>query len=559
MKRAPGILILAAAAACAAWLAACANRVAGGGDATETGNARIRGVVVTEDGLPARGAEVTVLPSDYDPVRGQAVPDSLRDTTDAQGRYRFTKLADGEYNVAATHPGTRARLSIYGITLAEDSVEVPADTLHAPGAISMPLPETLDSGVGWVYIPGTQFRKRVDSELRISGSILIDSVPAGLVPSVVYTKGEADSRPIVLARGVPVAKMQTTWVDAFATWPFKRKLILNTATGAAATSKAQRDFPLLVRLAAPAFDFSKARAGGADLRFSGANGMPLAHEIETWDAVAGKADVWVRVDTIHAGRATQAITMHWGESASAGKPKARAVFDTLAGFAGAWHLGEEAADTVANGLYKDATGAGSHGNDRVRNASRTGVIGAGHGIDSGDYIEAVAPSKLLHLKKEFMLSCWYRATGAGFGPAGGEILNVGDNFGVRVYRDSGMHVWYWPKVPPAGAKTPWYSASAEVPFTLDGQWHLITGGFDGKSLRLYADGKEIATAPAEDEVGLQFKVNVTLGKHGAEKQGYEFQGDLDEAQVHSRNRDADWVKLAFENQRPGSGFPAFAP
>jgi hypothetical protein len=410
-----------------------------------------------------------------------------------------------------------------------------------------------------VYIPGTQIRKRVDSEVRIAGTIVMDSVPAGVVPMVAYTKGEADSKVIVLARKVSVAKMQVTYVDAYAMWPHSRKLILNTAAGAAATSRTQRDFPMLVRLAAPAFDFSQTISGGADLRFSAANGTPLSREIETWDSAGGKADIWVRVDTVHAGRAGQAITMHWGATTAAGPSRGRPVFDTLAGFAGVWHLGEEAADTTTDRLYKDATGAGSDGNDRILNKSRAGAIGAGHGLDSGDYMEAAKPSEGLKLKSAFTLSCWYRATGKGMGPAGGEILNVGDNFGIRVYRDSGMHVWYWPKEQPPELKSPWYSASTSTGYALDGQWHLLTGTFDGKTLRLYGDGKEIANAPAENLVGLQFPVNVTLGKHGYQKRGYEFQGDLDEPQVHSRSRDADWVKLSFENQRPGSGFPAFAP
>ena len=48
------------------------------------------------------------------------------------------------------------------------------------------------------------------------------------------------------------------------------------------------------------------------------------------------------------------------------------VFDTAAGFAGVWHLGEEAADTVANGLYRDATPAGNHGNDRIASTGNAG-------------------------------------------------------------------------------------------------------------------------------------------------------------------------------------------
>ena len=149
--------------------------------------------------------------------------------------------------------------------MAADSVIVPKDTLHAPGAMSVPLPETLDSGVGYVCIPGTTFRVRVDSEIRITGKVLLDSLPQGLMPSVVYTKGDVDSRPIVLATDVPVHKSKVTYLSAYAAWPKSAKLVLNTTGTGIVISKDQRDFPLLVRLSAPDFDFSKAAAGGADL------------------------------------------------------------------------------------------------------------------------------------------------------------------------------------------------------------------------------------------------------------------------------------------------------
>ena len=80
---------------------------------------------------------------------------------------------------------------------------------------------------------------------------------------------------------------------------------------------------------------------------------------------------------LRAGDASQAITMHWG-NVSAAKPKyLLPVFDTPFGVAAAWHLGEEAADTVTDGLYQDATGAGNNGNDRLRNTSVTGEIAGG--------------------------------------------------------------------------------------------------------------------------------------------------------------------------------------
>jgi hypothetical protein len=539
-------------------LAACVDRLASGGDATETGNARVSGVVRGEDGRSAAGAEVVLVPSDFDPTEGVPVPDSLKDTTDAEGRSRFARTVAGRYNVLALDRASRARLSVWGVNLGNDPVKVPDAILHAPGSLSIPVPESPDSGIGWIFVPGTLLRVRIDSEVRYAGKVVLDSVPAGVVPGVSFARS-AGAPSQAIAREVAVGKGETTSVDAYGTWPHAMRLILNTAGGPTGLAGDLYDFPLLVRLTSPAFDFSQAAPDGSDLRFSAADGSPLPREIESWDPVSGQAAIWVRVDTVHAGRADQSITLHWGPSPAAGPMRTRQVFDTLKGFAGVWHLGEEAADTVANALYKDATGAGSDGDDRIGNASRAGVAGAGHGLDSGDFIQTARTSPGLRLTRAFTLSGWFRTDGKKLGMNGGEILSVADNYGLRVQRDSALQMWYWPPSPPPSSGKEWYYVLAKPPGILDGQWHLVTGVFDGAALRLFCDGKEFGITATADPPGLQFPMNVTIGKHGNGKRNFEYAGDLDEARVHSLARSADWIRLEFENQKPGSGFPSFGP
>ena len=553
MKR--GVFIAGALAA-ALGLAACIDRLASGGDATEAGNARISGVVLGEDSLPVAGAEVVILPSDFDPLTGGPVPESLKVITDSHGQYRFLSLAAGEYNVLAHDSAGRRRLAIWGVRLDVDSVKVPADTLHASGSLCIPLPETLDSDSGWIYLPGTLLRTRINSELRLAGKVRIDSVPAGTVPIIAFARYPGGPA-LLLARNVVVGKAQVSTVDAYALWPYSRKVLLNTATGATALSRDLRNFPLLVRLAAPSFDFTQAGSGGSDLRFSTADGTPLAREIESWDAVAGKAAVWVRLDTLHAGQADQYITMHWGPSPAVGILGGRAVFDTLAGFAAVWHLGEDAPDTVANGLYKDATGAGSDGDDRIANTSRVGAIGLGHGLDSGDYIQAPRVSRGLKPTNGFTISAWFHAEGRKLGALGGDIASVGDNYGIRVMRDSVFQIWYWSPNPSTAGPPIWSYLSAKVPEALDGRWHSIMGGFDGFALRLYCDGREVGQTAISAPMSMHLPLRVTLGKHGLGMPGYEFAGGLDEVEIHSVARGADWARLIYENQMPASVFPAF--
>src|SRR5690606_26321008 len=331
----------------------------GGGDSTETGNA-LSGRIVMEDGLPAAGTEVQVLPSDFDPVDFPSVPDSLRTMTDGQGRYRFSRLQAGRYNVLARHSGSGKRLAIFDILLADASLGVPEEQLLSPGALSIPLPETPDSGGGHVYIPGTNYRVRVDPAMRVEGRVLLDSLPQGLMPALAYVGDDAGNEPIVLAEDIVIRGNEHTRVNAYARWSYSATLSLNTSETGVSLTKDFRDFPLLVRLESPAFDFSRAGPGGADLRFAKEDGMPLAFEIETWDPEAGRAAVWVRLDTLRAGSASQSITMHWGAADFFPAGSRRAVFDTAAGFAGVWHLSEESPDTTADGLYRDAAGFGNH-------------------------------------------------------------------------------------------------------------------------------------------------------------------------------------------------------
>lgn len=77
--------------------------------------------------------------------------------------------------------------------------------------------------------------------------------------------------------------------------------------------------------------------------------------------------------------------------------------------------------------------------------------------------------------------------------------------------------------------------------------------------KVYLDGKRVDNQAVTGPVGFLYPVSVTMGKHGNGKQGYEFVGSLDEPQIHSVARDADGVKLTYENQRPGGGVPITGP
>ena len=73
-----------------------------------------------------------------------------------------------------------------------------------------------------------------------------------------------------------------------------------------------KDFPALIKIpdGLTGFDYKDSAADGSDLAFFGADGKPLAHEIDTWDP-EGTSYVWVRVPEV---TTATTITAKWGVS-----------------------------------------------------------------------------------------------------------------------------------------------------------------------------------------------------------------------------------------------------
>ena len=80
-----------------------------------------------------------------------------------------------------------------------------------------------------------------------------------------------------------------------------------------------------MRLHADFFDFSQAKAGGDDIRFSTAAGEPLPYQVEEWDAARGTASIWVRIPRIR-GNERQEIRLRWGNPGAASESRGADVF-----------------------------------------------------------------------------------------------------------------------------------------------------------------------------------------------------------------------------------------
>lgn len=307
-------------------------------------------------------------------------------------------------------------------------------------------------------------------------------------------------------------------------------VLLTTPQGADLPATARvEDFPVLVRLNRETFDFDQARSDGADIRFSAA-GVPLAYEIERWDASQGQAWIWVRVPLI-VGDSRQELALHWGNPDAIAASDGAAVFDASNGFVVVMHLGEEAGDP------RDQVGSVSP--EDKGTSPCDGAIGlarrfdVGRGIACGEQLTTL-PTGV----GPFTTSTWLRArrvNGAAIGwgneqARGKAVLQVRSPPHLRVdgYFSSG-------------------TVRGEHPLPMSEWVHVVQVVTEGES-RLFLNGQpDGVTVDRGSALDIRRPARMWLGGWYG---NYDFDGDLDEVRISNVERSADWVKLCYENQRP---------
>ena len=174
-----------------------------------------------------------------------------------------------------------------------------------------------------------------------------------------------------------------------------------------------KQFPVLVRLQKDSFDFTKAQPQGEDIRFATSDGVPLAYQIDEWDATRGEAVMWVRVPKI-VGNARQELRVFWGKSDAKSESNGAAVFNESNGYVSVWHLGDTIHDDVGTLMSQD-----------VGTTPVAGMIGkARHlagkqGIFCGEKIESLPSDGAAHSTEAWFRSERPNSTIIGWGNEGG--------------------------------------------------------------------------------------------------------------------------------------------
>jgi hypothetical protein len=528
-------------------LVSCSHLSVAGGTDTETGGGKLVGKVVTPNALPVAGTLVTLVPGGYNPF--VAVPGRKVhvDTTDANGMYRFDSLPQGTYTIEFVAESQKSSFMLSGIVVGEhDSIAVPPSTLQMTASVVVTLPVNVDTLKGYVYIPGTTYGARITKTMR---SIELSMLPAGHLPSIFYADNNVQTVPAMLTDTLHLTPGQHLIVSGNP-WNYSQRITFNTTSSGAGVTPNVYHFPVLVRLTMTNFHFSQAQAHGEDIRFVKADNTSLAYEIERWDAVSGKAEIWVSLDTVYGNSNTQSIIMHWGNSAAADQSSGGSVFDTAYGFQGVWHLAEPG---IASAY--DATRNLFHGTPygMTTTSSVQGVIGMGrwfNGVSSGFLMAGTANSRLdFKQYGTYTLSAW---------------VNV-DTFLVHDQHIVGKGNWQYSMRTKGDTCSPPKMFSFEefietqpvrwdrrlYPLSIS-TWKYITAVRQGTQAYLYIDGECV------DSIGLVYyeragdvrdtTEDVSIGRcfNG---QTLLFRGTMDEVRISATAASAVWVKLCYMNQQ----------
>jgi hypothetical protein len=307
-------------------------------------------------------------------------------------------------------------------------------------------------------------------------------------------------------------------------------VILTTPEGADLPASAREEsFPILVRLSKELFDFAQAKSDGADIRFS-ANQMPLAYQIEQWDADKGIASVWIRIPIIR-GNAQQEITLHWGNAGAASESNGAAVFNRSNHFVAVMHLSDPTdpvKDEVATLAPKDAG-----------TTPCIGVIGAGRhlepgrGIACGEKIAGLPSGVTAHTTEAWFRAERSNAAVVGWGneqAQGKVVMNLlsPPHVSMDCYFSNGN-----------------VTSESRLPMA---QWIHVAHSCRPGDSRIYVNGQLVGMNKSQ---GTPLDIrNPARMWIGGWYNNYRFAGDVDEVRISDVARSADWVKLEYENQKP---------
>ncbi|MEK7595865.1 MAG: DUF2341 domain-containing protein [Patescibacteria group bacterium] len=138
------------------------------------------------------------------------------------------------------------------------------------------------------------------------------------------------------------------------------------------------------------------------------------------------------------------------------------------------------------------------------------------------------------------VSAWIRTSTTD--SSGGEILSMGDNYGLRVNTSGTVSFFF--------RISGLWETLTTTSTVLDSKWHHVAGVLDDTNnlMRIYIDGKLAATQTETNIIVYDQGANFFLGKHGNAGTVYDFNGFIDEVKVYNFAKSASNIQTDFTSR-----------
>ncbi|UCG68199.1 MAG: DUF2341 domain-containing protein, partial [Thermoplasmata archaeon] len=295
------------------------------------------------------------------------------------------------------------------------------------------------------------------------------------------------------------------------------------------------NFPVLINLSSPIFDYSKANLDGTDLRFIDDDGKTeLNYHIEVWDP-AGYSHVWVNVTKIDANSETDHVWMYYGNTAASDTQDPMKTYDS--DYVGVWHLNETVIDEAMSGVHYDSTSYNNHGSQN-KNDDILGKIAYGQFFDGTDDKVHITDDPSLQIV-DMTLEAWVYILG---------IIPM--NWSTIIEHDRSDVNWYglWKSDNGNVFHFRWSTGTVRrTDFTspiIPNSWYYVAGVLNTSSSTAYGylNGDIDITVPGADPP----TPSPGFTRFGSSGNGTEdFSGIIDEVRISKKARSADWIRAQY--------------
>ena len=498
----------------------------------------LQGTVTGVSGKAAAGAVVTIVPAGYDYFADEP-PALYTVAADNDGHFRFSYLPGGTYSIEITSESD-GKLYIPEFRVNLSRPDTFAAVLEQTGAVTAS--PGFSFGSGYLYITGTTFIR----EVRDSGSITFDSLPAGTLPSLCFVPDTSLHDRSRISDSVRIEPRKTTVIPPESVYRYHINLVLNIAAAGDSISDTLTKIPLVLRLDKSNFDFQSVTDSGRSIRIVEFDGGELPYELQRWAPDSGKAEIWIGVDTVFGNRSTQTLQMYWGNPSVFTLSQASVVFDTLLGYAGVWHI--ERHDSVSG--ITDAT---AHHNDGVDSADAPvvpGVVGDAQQLDGVDDFLGFLQNGSLRVDK-WTLLLWIKPVNAvntfmiaDWGNNESPYSDFTKGWALICNRDGAGALNF------IGAGDTTFNVFLNTQFIPETWYHLAVT-YDGATATIYLNGSRIGRTASSVSIAYNIEAMFKVGSRSMKPDSY-LEGAVDEIQLLNYAIPENRIKLMYENQKTGS-------